>query len=195
MSHKGFTIVELLIVIVIVAILAAITAVAYNGIQSKAHDAAIRSDFRAVANLLEIYRNDVGTYPHDPAGLVSGVCSGNPSGAVLQPILQSIDMKLSAGSYNTTTANTNLLYLASSDGTKYALLGFAKGNPTYIITYDMVSPKVYVPDPTNLSNSRYPGGNPCDIADNLGISVPSTNTDLNYYYIFVQDAGGFRVWK
>jgi prepilin-type N-terminal cleavage/methylation domain-containing protein len=33
---RGFTIVELLIVIVVIAILAAITIVAYNGIQSRA---------------------------------------------------------------------------------------------------------------------------------------------------------------
>lgn len=32
-SFKGFTIVELLVVIVIIAILAAITIVAYNGVQ------------------------------------------------------------------------------------------------------------------------------------------------------------------
>lgn len=46
-KQKGFTIVELLIVVVVIAILAAIVIVAYNGIQSRAKDAAVKS---ALAN-------------------------------------------------------------------------------------------------------------------------------------------------
>ena len=43
-SRRGFTIVELLIVIVIIAILTAITIVAYNGIQGRAQQAKIQND-------------------------------------------------------------------------------------------------------------------------------------------------------
>ncbi len=42
-KKSGFTIVELLIVIVVIAILAAITVVAYNGIQNRAKDTALQS--------------------------------------------------------------------------------------------------------------------------------------------------------
>ncbi len=43
-QQRGFTIVELLIVVVVIAILAAITIVAYNGIQNRARDSIIRND-------------------------------------------------------------------------------------------------------------------------------------------------------
>ena len=51
--QKGFTIVELLIVIVIIAILAAITIVAYNGIQGRATEAGITADLQSSTQRLE----------------------------------------------------------------------------------------------------------------------------------------------
>jgi general secretion pathway protein G len=59
----GFTIVELLIVIVIIGILAAITIVAYNGIQQRARDSARTSDISGIQTALELYRADNGNYP------------------------------------------------------------------------------------------------------------------------------------
>ncbi len=43
---NGFTIVELLIVVVVIAILAAITVLSYNGIQNRAYDSAIQTDLK-----------------------------------------------------------------------------------------------------------------------------------------------------
>ena len=59
----GFTIVELLIVIVIIAILAAITIVAYNGVQARAHDTALVSSVRQLQTKLEVYYVENGAYP------------------------------------------------------------------------------------------------------------------------------------
>ena len=59
---RGFTIVELLIVIVIIGILAAITIVAYNGIQSRARETSLKSDLANVAKQIELFRAD-GDYP------------------------------------------------------------------------------------------------------------------------------------
>lgn len=62
-KNSGFTIVELLIVIVVIAILASITIVAYNGIQSRARDSVRSSDIEQVKKAVELYYVDNGSYP------------------------------------------------------------------------------------------------------------------------------------
>jgi len=62
-KQTGFTIVELLIVIVVIGILATITIVAYNGIQQRGRDAQRRSDISTIAKALELYYTDKGYYP------------------------------------------------------------------------------------------------------------------------------------
>ena len=59
----GFTIVELLIVIVVIGILAAIKIVAYNGIQVRARDNARIAKIQNIAKSIELYRVDNGRYP------------------------------------------------------------------------------------------------------------------------------------
>ena len=61
---KGFTIVELLIVIVVIAILAGISLVAYGNIQSKARDADRQSDMSILQKKLEIYYTENSAYPN-----------------------------------------------------------------------------------------------------------------------------------
>lgn len=62
-TTSGFTIVELLIVIVVIAILAAISVVAYNGIQSRANDVAIQADLNNTAKKISEYAAINGQYP------------------------------------------------------------------------------------------------------------------------------------
>ena len=61
--RRGFTIVELLIVIVVIGILAAIVIVAYSGIQSKARDASRVSSVQAMHTALSLYYVDNGSFP------------------------------------------------------------------------------------------------------------------------------------
>lgn len=60
---RGFTIVELLIVIVVIAILAAISVVAYNGAQNRSKNSATQSTLRQVQKLVESYNASTGSYP------------------------------------------------------------------------------------------------------------------------------------
>ena len=52
---KGFTLVELLIVIVVIAILAAISIVAYNGIQQRSRDSAAKSAASQDTELMTLF--------------------------------------------------------------------------------------------------------------------------------------------
>lgn len=62
-KQTGFTIVELLIVVVVIAILAAITIVSYNGISSQARDSQRKNDISVIAKALEMYYIDNGRFP------------------------------------------------------------------------------------------------------------------------------------
>lgn len=68
----GFTIVELLIVVVVIAILAAITVVAYTNFQNRAYDSAVQSDLAAIAKKLEVARVDLGHYPQSASEFPDG---------------------------------------------------------------------------------------------------------------------------
>ncbi len=62
-KRSGFTIVELLIVIVVIAVLASITVVAYNGIQSRARDTGRVQKVKDISKAIELYKIDNGQYP------------------------------------------------------------------------------------------------------------------------------------
>lgn len=62
-KRRGFTIVELLIVIVVIAILAAITVVAYTGISDRSQNARKSSIASQYVRLLEMHKLENGTYP------------------------------------------------------------------------------------------------------------------------------------
>ena len=72
-SQKGFTIVELLIVIVVIAILAAISIVAYTGIQNNARTSAAQSAASSVRDVAEAFNGVHGRYPATVGEFTSGL--------------------------------------------------------------------------------------------------------------------------
>lgn len=132
---NGFTIVELLIVIVVIAILAAISIVAYNGIQERARFAAMRSDLSSLNKAIQLYYADKGSYPVTPPGTTGGPCDGATVGWCgwdqatgdnfipgLVPNYISATPQLPASNVNNST------YLYRSDGTNYKLIRYNGGS-------------------------------------------------------------------
>ncbi|MGO2141766.1 MAG: prepilin-type N-terminal cleavage/methylation domain-containing protein [Leucobacter sp.] len=70
-GRRGFTIVELLIVVVVIAILAAITIVAYNGITANAKESALKSDLSTAAKKLHAEKIINGSFP--PTYTIAGL--------------------------------------------------------------------------------------------------------------------------
>ena len=71
-KQKGFTIVELLIVIVVIGILAAISIVAYSTITARANAATAASAAKAVKDVAENYKGANSKYPNSRALFLSG---------------------------------------------------------------------------------------------------------------------------
>lgn len=108
-KNLGFTIVELLIVIVVIGILAAITIVAYNGVTIQARTAVVKSDLNGASGALAAANIQNGQYPSD---------------------LTSANLKASQGTVfqYTYTAATNSYCLSGSNGS--AAYNVSSSNPT-----------------------------------------------------------------
>jgi prepilin-type N-terminal cleavage/methylation domain-containing protein len=110
----GFTIVELLVVIVVVGILASITIVSYAGISSSAIVASLKSDLSNAAKLLKLdqIQSDTGSYPLD----ISAANGGN--GIVASPgtILEySVNNDSSPQTFCITATNNSITYKVTDD--------------------------------------------------------------------------------
>lgn len=88
--YTGFTIVELLIVIVVIAILAAITVVAYTGIQQQARDSQRLADLSTLEKAFRLYAVEYGHFPYESSGTNGVVGEGGAIDAVLAPYISAI---------------------------------------------------------------------------------------------------------
>ena len=67
-NRRGFTLIELMIVVAIIGILAAIAVPLYQNIQSRARTAKAQADTRSIASAIVQYSAHCGDYPNGGAG-------------------------------------------------------------------------------------------------------------------------------
>jgi|GEM_PF-596637 len=119
-NNHGFTIVELIVVIVIIGILAAITIVSYTGISAKANVAAITSDLDNAKKQFALYYTEHGVYP---TGLQAG--TNCPTGTTNPSPDTNYCLKPSSGTTLTLNSGVN--------GTTYSLRA-TKGSLLYSVS-------------------------------------------------------------
>lgn len=136
--RRGFTIVELLVVIVVIAVLAAISIVAYNGVQARARDASRMSNLKRIAQAIEMYYIDNNHYPaiQDGSGVESSCGSQTENWGHCDRTKQLSDalapyLTLDPVSLSSATTGTTYYYYYNSAGTDnymhYGIMVYLEG--------------------------------------------------------------------
>lgn len=108
-KQQGFTIVELLIVIVVIGILAALVITTFTGIQQQARDTERQTDINAMHSHLEAYYAQNGFYPQ-LSDLTTTTLTGLDGEALIAP-------GGTASPSQTATTTTQYRYNPTTDGT------------------------------------------------------------------------------
>ena len=171
-TSKAFTIVELLIVIVVIGILAAIIIVGYGAVINNANDKSVQADLAKIEDAIKVFNLDNNTYPS----------SNGDIGTAMTKSLVAINK----GSYSVDTTvitNHNLDYCYTAGvGSGYTVVAISK------------SMKIFYISDTSNGVKQY-GGSWASTATALCTAIaPTSNT---YYRGYATDdvvTGPWRSW-
>lgn len=137
-NNLGFTIVELLIVIIVIGILAALVLVTYNGVQQKARDTERKTDLQALASHLEVYNAQNGRYPTlanvNDSAFRSANMKGLDSAALQDPkgAAQTLTTTVGANAYAYVVTPTGCDNGANGDCLNYVLTATLESGGTFV---------------------------------------------------------------
>lgn len=123
-KHNGFTIVELLIVIVVIGTLAGIAVVAYSGITRQANDTAVQSDLKNLATKLEMVLAESGQYQNNGQ-------------------LATLGFKRTKSAYQDVNGNLSYCFDDGITPAKYVIAGLSKSGTIYYISSENPTPQKY----------------------------------------------------
>lgn len=147
---RGFTIVELLIVIVVIGILAAIVIVAYQGVQQRAKASQYQTDTATIVKKAEAYNSLSNGYPLTAAGA--------DAATVVAQTATAATLTTTQNSINDTKLPSTLAYFAvlpwGTIPTYTQTLAGINASATvdyYFVTYCATGKgmRIYYPDPVN----------------------------------------------
>ena len=165
--QAGFTIVELIVVIAIIGILAAITVVSYNGIQNNGYDSSVKSDLSALSKKLDIFYGDNSRFPTNGTEL------------------ESLKLKVNQSAYNTSRV-LNFSYCTNTDRSEYALGAISKSGKQFSITSTHGIEE--------YSSSLVNDGNPANLASSCSDLLAGTSRMMAGYYSADTTTGPWRLW-
>ena len=172
-GRQGFTIVELIVVIAVISVLAAITIVSYGSWKHRTEDQAVRSDISQATSSLESYKNFNQDYPPNLAG--TGFAASPTVALTLYTNAPQ------ARTYENLTPDQNAQLFLNSCNANMPVTS-ADGNTTYNTACSFAGINIHV-NGTSGSNIVFHGptinqsdfnltcGNPCDTATQAIINV------------------------
>lgn len=131
-TSSGFTLTELLIVIVVIAILASISIVTYNGVINRAHNTAVMNDLTKLAETITVDELSTKRIPIDEASL------------------SALDLRVTKNSYGTDLLSGgmkyNLLYCSTVPGaptSNFAFVAGSKSGSIFFVSGDNTTVRPY----------------------------------------------------
>jgi len=171
-TSKAFTVVELLIVIVVIGILAAITIVGYGAVVNNANDKSVQSDLAKIGDAIKVFNLDNNTYP-------------SSNGDIATAMTKSL-VAINKGSFNVDTTvitNHNLDYCYTAGvGTSYTVVAISK------------SKNIFYTSDTSNGVKQYGSGWASTATALCTAIAPTSNT---YYRGYAADdvvTGPWRSW-
>ncbi len=182
MQKNGFTMIELLVVIVILGILSVVGLGSFSAAQMKARDSRRKTDIRAISDALEVYYNDFGRYP-----------SSDGNGGIMGCGVDAVQACSPGTIWQNSTNGTTYMVQIPQDpsGGKYYYMTTPTGTYFQIYAHLENTKDRDVPqDPSGTAleyvNPDAEQGNAACITGDCNYGKSSTNIDLGQ----TQEAGG-----